>query len=450
MNINWKKVELPDFGVPEEIPVISKEEHEMRCTKAYDRAATDWLVVYGDREHFANIHFLSGYDPRFEEALLILGPRNAKYLLVGMEGLDYSVDKQIEANVILYQSFGLLGQDRTSSPKLDQILLNIGIKENDTVGLCGWKYFEENEMVSDAPHFFIPAAIVDCIQKVVRQPLQDKTPVLLHPTEGLRSRNSVDQIVLYEWGASRASAAVMNIMKGTKVGISELQAVSHMRYAGEPLTAHVMFYARKEQMVGLRSPSATKIALGDGVTTAVGYWGGLSCRAGMIDSKNDEFMERFAKPYYKAIATWYEMTGIGVRGGDLFEKCASVLAEGGLKPALNPGHLTSTDEWMHTPVRPDSNEVIVSGMALQCDIIPTPLPNGVGLNCEDTVVIADEALRKELKEKYPAVWTRIEAKQSFIREKLGINIKDELLPLSSNPAYYNPLWLNPEMVMVVE
>ena len=31
------------------------------------------LVVYGDREHFANLAYLTGFDPRFEEAVLIVG-----------------------------------------------------------------------------------------------------------------------------------------------------------------------------------------------------------------------------------------------------------------------------------------------------------------------------------------------------------------------------------------
>jgi hypothetical protein len=35
-------------------------------------------------------------------------------------------------------------------------------------------------------------------------------------------------------------------------------------------------------------------------------------------------------------------------------------------------------------------------MALQCDIIPTPLPPGTALNCEDSIVLADAALRDEL------------------------------------------------------
>ena len=37
------------------------------------RAGYDRLVVYADREHSANLSFLTGFDPRFEEALLVVG-----------------------------------------------------------------------------------------------------------------------------------------------------------------------------------------------------------------------------------------------------------------------------------------------------------------------------------------------------------------------------------------
>ncbi len=30
-------------------------------------------MVYADREHFANLAYLTGFDPRFEESLLIVG-----------------------------------------------------------------------------------------------------------------------------------------------------------------------------------------------------------------------------------------------------------------------------------------------------------------------------------------------------------------------------------------
>jgi len=69
-----------------------------------------------------------------------------------------------------------------------------------------------------------------------------------------------------------------------------------------------------------------------------------------------------------------------------------------------PGHLTSFDEWVHSPVRPGSREKIASGMVFQSDIIPTPLPAGRALNCEDTVAFADAALRAEMRAAYPELW----------------------------------------------
>ena len=41
------------------------------------------VIVYGDREHFASTRFLTGYDPRFEESLVIVG-LTGQPLLVGL------------------------------------------------------------------------------------------------------------------------------------------------------------------------------------------------------------------------------------------------------------------------------------------------------------------------------------------------------------------------------
>lgn len=54
-------------------------------------------------------------------------------------------------------------------------------------------------------------------------------------------------------------------------------------------------------------------------------------------------------------------------------------------------------------MRPGSDERIASGMLLQCDIIPAPLPAGHALNCEDTVAVADPALRAALQALAPAL-----------------------------------------------
>ncbi len=47
------------------------------------------LVVYGDREHFANLAYLTGFDPRFEEALLIVELSGKPLLVAGNECAGY-------------------------------------------------------------------------------------------------------------------------------------------------------------------------------------------------------------------------------------------------------------------------------------------------------------------------------------------------------------------------
>ena len=68
-------VTIPDFGVPLVRPPIPGTTLASRCDALYARAGKTWLFVYADREHSANILFLSGFDPRFEEAILLLGSR---------------------------------------------------------------------------------------------------------------------------------------------------------------------------------------------------------------------------------------------------------------------------------------------------------------------------------------------------------------------------------------
>ena len=105
-------------------------------------------------------------------------------------------------------------------------------------------------------------------------------------------------------------------------------------------------------------------------------------------------MRRFSKTaaaYFDGLIAWYEAADIGVAGEAVFAAVTERLARGGLRSALNPGHLTGHDEWIHTPIRPGSPERIASGMPFQVDIIPTPMRAGWALNCEDGVVFADAA-----------------------------------------------------------
>ena len=152
-------------------------------------------------------------------------------------------------------------------------------------------------------------------------------------------------------------------------------------------------------------------------------WGGLSARAGLIADHDEAFLKT-ASAYFEGLAAWYEAADIGVAGEPCSRPSRAALARGGLRSALNPGHLTGHDEWIHTPIRPGSDERIASGMPFQVDIIPTPMRDGWALNCEDGIVFADAALRAELKARHPAVAERIEARRRFVRDELGIAIKD--------------------------
>ena len=235
---------FPTSAFPSERPAFRTATYEKRCRDAYARAQCDWLVVYADREHLANITFLSAYDPRFEEALLLLGPRDRRVLVVGNEGEAYAPLAGLPGlDIALAQSLSLMGQDRSLKPDLAAVLREAGMSNGQTIGLVGWKYFERAEWDEASPGLFVPHYLVTMLSQIAggAEALKEATPVLMHPTKGLRSTIDVDQIALHEWGAARASAAVWRILTGTRLGVSEMEAASVMGYAGEALSAHVMY-----------------------------------------------------------------------------------------------------------------------------------------------------------------------------------------------------------------
>ncbi len=450
--VSLRPLPLPDFGVPDKRPELPEAEYENRIDALRASAGTEWIVVYGDREHFANLVYLTGFDPRFEEAVLVLGPGDVRCLLVGNEGLGYSSVVAVpRLEMVLCQSLSLMGQDRSTSPSLRRCLSEMGIGSGDRVGVVGWKYFSAEEWEGSSPGIAVPAFLLDPLRDLVsgEGAVEDVTPALLDPEHGLRSRASADQIAAFEWAASRATRAVMRIVAATRPGMTELEAISRMGYQGEPLSAHVMFTSGTGEIVGLRSPTARTIRDGDAVTTGIGYWGGLGCRAGILRSGEDpEFTRELGAPYFHAIATWYETIGIGTKGGEIFDAIEEVLGSTSFRSMLNPGHLTHLDEWVHSPVVKDGAVPVASGMAFQCDIIPAPAGPGRALNCEDPVAIADADLRNELANGYPDVWERIVSRQRFMRDEIGIRVADEVLPLSSSPAYLPPFWLDHDHVYV--
>ena len=80
-------------------------------------------------------------------------------------------------------------------------------------------------------------------------------------------------------------------------------------------------------------------------------------------------------------------------------------------------------------------------MMLQIDIIPS-VPGYGGTSAESTVALADAALREELHSQYPAMWERMQERRAYLKDVLGIEIPEDVLPMCSTVAYLRPYLLD--------
>src|SRR6188508_2728062 len=132
--------EVPDFGMPDAMPEIPPATYAARIARLRDRASArglDQVIVYADREHSASLSYLTGFDPRFEEALLIFGPDGDPAILVGNECWGMAGAAPLPMRRHRFQDFSLPMQPRDRSRPLAEILREQGIVPGTHVGLVG-------------------------------------------------------------------------------------------------------------------------------------------------------------------------------------------------------------------------------------------------------------------------------------------------------------------------
>jgi Creatinase/Prolidase N-terminal domain len=451
---------LPDFGVPATRPELPRALYRQRLDrllKSRHAAGLDALLIYADREHSANLAWLTGFDPRFEEALLVLSVGETPTLLAGPENLARAQKSAIEVEVRLYPPFGLMGQDRSQTPALEEVLTHAGVVRNHRVGVLGWKYFGPFEALKPETWLETPAFISDTLRKIVGPEgrVINANGLLMDSTHGLRAFNEIDQIAQFEFGAVAASEAIKALLRNLQPGMSEFEAVRSMGLGVLPHSCHTML-STGARLSGLESPSGKIIERGDPLTTAVGYPGGLSSRVGWVAEDESglpasarDYVEKLAMPYFACAAEWYSTIGIGVSGGTLDALARKHLGDPFFNLILNPGHLIHLDEWMNTPVYSGSTETLQSGQAVQCDIIPAVGPPYYSANIEDGVALLDQRGRAELSDKFPEVAERVAARRSFMADVLGISMKPEVLPLSNLAAALPPFLLAPDRLLAI-
>ena len=452
-------VALPDFGSEKACPPLppavlcARMERVRACMR---QRRLEFLAVYADREHCANLAYLTGFDPRFEEAVLLMSAEGRCKLLVGNECQGYLPDvRALGLEVELFQEFSLLGQPRGSSKPLKKILRAFGMGLRPRVGAVGWKYFDGSLLPTRA--LDVPAYLADVLREICGAPRRvvNAAGIFMNPRDGLRVTNEPEQIAQFEYAAGVSSAGVLALLRHLREGVREDALEKYLDSRGLPLSCHRMVSFGEKAKRGLASPSANRARLGGAFTTALGVAGSLTCRAGVVarsaadlPEETREFYPRLAANYFDVVATWYEHLGIGALAGDIFQAVSRARKRALYDFAVNPGHYIHLDEWLHSPFAAGSTIALGSGMALQMDIIPVSKGPFCCINAEDGVALADEPLRAALQRAYPALWRRVLARRAFMREVLGVRLDDSVLPLSHIPGWLPPYALDLGRVFV--
>lgn len=447
------EIGMPEFGMPEARPEIPAGLYTARVARLRERAergAYDRLVVYADREHSASLAYLSGFDPRFEESIFLLGSTGEPAILVGNECYGMAAQAPLKMRPVLFQDLSLPGQPRDRSRPLAEILADEGIGRGSHVGVIAGKTYAGRETI-DAP-----AYLVDELRRLTGPTgvVENATGLMIDAADGLRVINEVEQLAAFEYAACQTSDGVRRLLLGLQPGMSESEAVRLLDWNGMPLSCHLMLTGGPRASLGLLSPGDRRIVRGDRFTVGFGVWGALNCRAGFVmDGPNElpsgiaDYVERLVGPYFEAVAEWYGALHVGQTGGALWEIIDRHLGDPFFGISLNPGHQIHLDEWVNSPIARGSRVELRSGMALQVDIIPATGTDYFTTNIEDGLALADQSLREAFAAGHPAAWQRIQARRQFMNDVLGIALHPDVLPFSNMPAYLPPFLLRPDRAM---
>ena len=439
--------------------MLNEQTLQERRDKILQRMAQrqlDTLIVYADKEHGGNFEYLTGFIPRFEEALLVLHQSGKAVLVLGNENLKLAQYSRIAADVVHAPWFSLPNQPMDIASSLHEVLKNAGLRDRQRVGIAGWKLFtgayDDNQSLFDIPHF-----IYQAIQAALPADtlLLNATEIFIGPQSGVRTINNANEIAHYEYGANLASGAALTALNAIELGKTE-KAIAALLAAEGQANNVVTIAATGERFEYARLyPSDKKIQSGDKFSLTVSYKGGLTSRAAYVVHNASElapgvrdYLDVVAIPYFNAVVSWLEFIRVGVKGHEIYDLIERVLPKAEYNWHLNPGHLVADEEWLCSPIYPASDIPLASGMLLQIDIISSR-KGYAGASIEDTVALADEPLRLELAALYPELWQRILSRRAYIRDELNIHLHEDVLPLSNTVGYLRPYLLDKRTALVV-
>lgn len=110
MKIQYGNVASPQCdctNIPVALTDATMQERLDKVLARMEAESYDSLVIYADLEHGNNFEYLTGFLPRFEEALLVLHKDGHAYMVMGNENLNKVAHARIPATAIHCPYFSL-------------------------------------------------------------------------------------------------------------------------------------------------------------------------------------------------------------------------------------------------------------------------------------------------------------------------------------------------------
>lgn len=283
-----------------DVPSVTLNDDTLRQRKAKVLAnmrqqGLDTLIIYADKEHGGNFEYLTGFIPRFEEALLVVHRDGEAVLVLGNENLKLASYARLENRVIHAPWFSLPNQPMEPRKTLAQLFQEAGVVGGKRVGLAGWKLF--TGAVDDRARMFdLPAFIVDAIREAAgpQASITNATGIFIDPASGARITNNANELAHYEYGANLASTAILTALNAIAPGKTEKQIGALLAAEGQANSV-VMIAATGDRFAGANLyPSDKAIQRGDKFSLTTSFKGGLSSRAAYVVADESELAPEVA------------------------------------------------------------------------------------------------------------------------------------------------------------
>lgn len=457
-NVVYRNVKAPECdctGIPVILTDKTIKERIEKVYAAMKKENYETLVIYADLEHGNNFEYLTGFLPRFEEALLVLNSNHDNYMVMGNENLNKVSKSRIPATAVHAPYFSLPNQPMDNTVPLKDILMGTRIGYGKKTGIVGWKNFtsafEDNKQLYDVPSY-----IVDLIKELVGKENVYNATYLFIGDKGVRCTNNVNEIEHYEFGAALAGDSMLKAMDKLDIDVKETELGACLNSLGQKNSVVTIAASGPRFVKANIYPTENTVKLGDTISLTVGYKGGLSSRSGYAVCEPEDlpegiqdYVDVVVKPYYNATVEWLKNIHCGMSGNELYELVEEVLPKEKYNWGLCPGHLCADEEWLSSPVYEGSKEILESGMIFQLDIIPSVKGYG-GTSAESTIVLADEKLREAIRNESPAMFERMMSRRKYIENELHITMNEDVMPMASTLGYLRPLLLNKEKAMACD